>query len=240
MQILPRRTVHSRGVTFSLQSDNPITYFRWSSYNTKEPETLDWIDSCVRENDVFFDIGANIGVYSLYVAQRHANCKVVAFEPEFANLHLLRDNVTSNHLEERISVFSLALSDRVGISYLHVQDLTPGSAMHTESPQQLDSTIGQQPVIVHEGLCTFTLDQFCSETKISPHCLKIDVDGTESKILAGSQKTLQSPTLRSILIECSETKDTQVQCEKLLHGSGFRRTWHDSKGQSENQIWERV
>jgi len=237
MLLFPRRAVHSRGVQFTLQTDNPITYFRWNTYNSKEPETLDWIDSHVQGHDIFFDIGANIGVYSLYVALRHPNIKVFAFEPEFANLHLLKDNIACNNLSNRIGVFSIALSDRVGISYLHIQDLTPGAAMHTESIQDLSYTLGQKPVLWREGIGTFTLDQFCEETGLQPNCLKIDVDGTEAKILNGSIATLKSPNLRTILIEFPDDKKDQITCEKLLIDAGLKRRWHDPKGKSTNQVW---
>ena len=81
--LLPRRRVVSRGLSLTLSCDNAITAFRWRSYNEKEPETLDWIDTALVDGDVFLDVGANVGVYSLYAALRHPRLRVIAIEPEY-------------------------------------------------------------------------------------------------------------------------------------------------------------
>jgi len=237
--IITRRTVYSRGLRFTLQCDNWITHYRWKSYNTKEPETLDWIDTWIQDGDTFFDIGANIGVYSIYAALRHPRARVVAFEPEYANLHLLRDNVVANGLQGRIEVYSPALSDRSGISYLYIQDLTPGAALHTESKEPLSLTLTQHPVVWREGICTFTLDAFCDETSLQPNCLKIDVDGTEPKVLEGAARTLASPQLRSLMIEMPQESGARNACEKLLDSAGLRCEWRDPLLKSPNEIWVR-
>ena len=66
---------------------NWITRFRINTFATKEPETLAWIDT-FENKTVFWDIGANVGLYSCYAVKRH-NCKVCAFEPSIFNLELL-------------------------------------------------------------------------------------------------------------------------------------------------------
>ena len=237
--ITPRQNVYSRGLKFTLQCDNWITHYRWKTYNTKEPETLDWIDKWMRDGDTFFDIGANIGVYSVYAALRHRGAKVVAFEPEYANLHLLRDNVIANGLQNRIEVYSAALSDRPGISYLYIQDFTPGSALHTESKEPLSTTLTQHPVVWREGICIFTLDAFCDETSLRPNCLKIDVDGTEPRVLEGGVRTLSSPSLRSLIIELPEEQLARAACEQLLLDAGLHCQWRDSLARSPNEVWAR-
>ena len=118
--IAPRRFVHSRGLKFTLQCENRITHSRWEKFNIKEPETLDWIDTWMRSGDIFFDIGANIGVYTIYAALRHPEARVVAFEPEYSNLHLLKDNIIENGLQDRVEVYSVALSNHTGLSHLHI------------------------------------------------------------------------------------------------------------------------
>ena len=47
---------------------NEINYFRATTFETKEPETLEWIDT-IPKNSVLWDIGANVGLYSLYAAR---------------------------------------------------------------------------------------------------------------------------------------------------------------------------
>lgn len=239
--IAPRRTVSSRGLHFTLQADNWITGSRWSSYNTKEPETLDWIDRWMQNGDVFFDVGANIGVYALYAARRHPGARVVAVEPEYANLHLLRDNVIKNSLQDRIEVYAMALSHHTGVSWLHVQDLTPGSALHTEAQELLQVTRMQQPIIYREGVSAITLDEFCRQTRLQPHCIKIDVDGTEAEILEGGTETLQSPELRSLIIEMPSEAASRSRCEHALLAAGFQSQGPViDESRPTNQVWVRV
>ncbi|MDO8527442.1 MAG: FkbM family methyltransferase [Deltaproteobacteria bacterium] len=235
--IAPRRTVRSRNLRFTLPCNNWITHHRWKNYNAKEPMTLDWIDTVVKDGDLFFDIGANIGVYSLYAAFRHPNLKGIAFEPEYSNLHLLKENVMKNNLEKRVEVFGVALGNKVGLSYLHIQDLQPGSAKHTASPKLLKKTVEKCPVLWREGVCTYTVDLFCREKNLKPNCIKLDVDGNEPEILEGARETLLSPELRSVLIESSDIDSVQNFCEQVLRDSGFRRARHDPKERLE--MWVR-
>lgn len=233
MHLAPRRRVRTRGLTFTLPCDNPTTYFRWKSYNDKEPETLDWIDRDMRDGDVLIDVGANIGVYTVYAAMRHPASRVVALEPEYANLHLLRDNVVLNGLTGRVDVFAVAVSDRSRLSYLHVQDLTPGAALHTESREARAAT--DRPTVCREGVFGQTLDDFCEETGVVPHCLKIDVDGNEPKVLAGAQRTLRTTTLRSVLIELPADPAARTECESQLSRAGFS----EALSGSGNSVWSR-
>ena len=76
-------TIHSRGLAFKLLSENWITKYRARSFNDKEPEMLNWLDETLHDGDVFFDVGANVGIYSLYTALRNPKTKVYAFEPEY-------------------------------------------------------------------------------------------------------------------------------------------------------------
>lgn len=229
--------MRSRGVKFTLQCDNWITHYRWQTYNAKEPETLDWIDNWVQDGKVFFDIGANIGLYTIYAALRHQKVRVVAFEPEYANLHLLRDNIVENGLQDRVDVYSMALSNRAGISHLHVQDFTPGSALHTESPEALYVTRAQRPVIWREGIYALRLDEFCRAKGLWPNYIKIDVDGTEPEVLEGAMQTLRSRELQSLLLELPVEKEVREVCERLLGVVGFRRQWQDPLAKSPNEIW---
>ena len=237
--LVPRRTVRTRGLRFTLPCDNWVTRYRWQTYNTKEPETLDWIDRAVRAGDTFFDVGANIGVYALYAALRHPQARVVAIEPEYANLHLLRDNLVANGLQERVWVYALALSNGIGVSYLHLQDWSPGAALHTEFPRLLTMTQAGRPVLGREGISTMTLDAFCEQTGWAPHCMKIDVDGGELQILEGGRCTLRAPAFRSLLIELSGEPPLRQPCVRQLEEAGLRCQWRDATGRTSNEVWAR-
>ena len=78
--------------------------WRAETYETKEPDTIEWIDSFFREGDVIYDIGANIGQYSLYAAKKlKGNCRILAFEPEALNYSKLNKNIVLNNLTDSIT-----------------------------------------------------------------------------------------------------------------------------------------
>jgi len=223
----------------TLQCENWITQYRWETFSEKEPETLDWIDRWVRGGDTVFDIGANIGVYALYAALRHPTVQVVAFEPEYGNLHLLRDNVMENRVQDRVEIYGVALSDRSGVSRLHIQDVSPGSALHTESSEFLERTLAGRPVVWREGICAMTLDDFCEQTSLHPQAIKLDVDGTEPRVLTGASRTLRSPLLRTLIIEMPADTSARHQCAQQLTAAGLRQEWRDPQGKSTNEVWGR-
>lgn len=233
----PRRTVESRGLRFTLQCDNWITHYRLRSYNTKEPETLDWVDRCVKAGDTFFDVGANTGVYTIYAALRHQGTRVIAFEPEYANLHLLRDNVIKNHLQDAVDVYSIAVGCCEGPSHLHIQDLTPGAALHSVSSDRLNVTHTQHSVVWREGIWITTIDSFCEKTGLYPNCVKVDVDGAEPEVLEGGLKSLSALTMRSVIIEMPTDVIARCRCERLLMEAGLKREWGNSV--SPNEVWIR-
>lgn len=227
-----------RGLGVTLTSDNWITQFRVDTFESKEPETLDWIDSHIRADDVLFDIGGNVGVYTLYAARRHPRVSVVVFEPEYANLHLLRDNVVANQLADRVQIYPFALSDRTGVSRLHVQDLTPGAALHTESPEALRSTESGERVLMGEGAWAMTVDEFCASENLWPNAMKIDVDGGEDRVLAGAVRALSRIELRSILVEAGEA-GLGDETRGMLAGAGLRRAELDRRSEAGNEVWIR-
>ena len=70
---------------------NYVTSWLVDEFYIKEPETIDWIDSFQKNNKkiIFWDIGANIGIYSVYAGLKHSDIEVVSFEPSTSNLRIL-------------------------------------------------------------------------------------------------------------------------------------------------------
>jgi len=235
--LVRRRRIRMGAHSFTVQCDNEITHFRWFKFKTREPETIDFIDQHIGGGDVFFDVGANIGVFSLYAAARHKDLRVVAFEPEFSNLHYLKENVLANGLGERIGVFGIALGDGDGLSTLHLQDTTPGAAVHTESRDDIATTAEGYAVTWREGIATATLDSACAHLNMVPAALKIDTDGNEAKVLAGGKLTLADPRLRAVTLEMPPAARDQETCRALLRDAGFALAW--SRPTARNQTWVR-
>ena len=80
---------------------------------TKEPETLEWIDGFDKKDKItFWDVGANIGLYSVYAATKFDNIDVTAFEPSTSNLRILSRNISENNLNNKIKINQLPLTDK--------------------------------------------------------------------------------------------------------------------------------
>ena len=89
---------------------NQLLEGRVDTYFSKEPETLEWIDSFQeKENLIFWDIGANIGLYSIYNSLKHPKSTTIAFEPSSSNLRVLTRNISINNLENNIKVVPKSL-----------------------------------------------------------------------------------------------------------------------------------
>jgi FkbM family methyltransferase len=202
--------------SFKLRSDNWITRYRFDTFANKEPETLKWIDKNFIKNDVFFDIGANIGIYSLYAASKNIpNSNIYSFEPEFSNLNELKFNVINNNFNKIINMFSFAFGDGNHISYLNINDVTPGAALHT-----LDNNKSSESKI-KEGVYVISIDNFCKDQSVYPNLVKVDIDGNEDKFLSGAQDLLKNIKLRSVLIELDEM-EIRDKCIKLFEVNGFK------------------
>jgi len=237
-KLVPRRNVVCGDITFSLSCDNWITHFRWYLFNKKDLEVRYYIDNYIEDGDVFFDIGANVGVFSLYAAKRYPNMSVFCFEPEASNLHTLKQNIIFNDLLSSTKIYGVGISNFVGLSMLHLQDFITGSAVHTESRENITTTDEGYPVIWREGIASFTLDYICKELGVVPNSIKVDTDGNEAKILEGAVNTLSSGTLRSMVIEMPGDKQQMEYCQDILRRNGFSSVDYPME-KSRNEIWEK-
>jgi FkbM family methyltransferase len=216
------RTCRVRGLTVHIGVASEIEAYRVASYAEKEPETLDWLDSQLRDGDVFMDVGANIGLYSLYAAKRNPQCTVYAVEPESQNFSRLCRNIVLSKAGNVIPC-NFALSDREAFDLLYVGSLEPGSALHSLG-RPSEYRHHEESVPLRQGTLSVTLDALVTRYGLpQPTLLKVDVDGIEEQILDGAETLLASPILRSILVEVTmKDGSTDAGMEKRLDRFGFR------------------
>jgi FkbM family methyltransferase len=175
----------------------------------KEPWTVEWIRR-FRPDEVFYDIGANVGAYSLVAAMNPSGgARVFSFEPSYPNVNALCANVVLNGLSERVTPLPVALSDTNSVSVLNLIGMSPGAARHTLQHGQG----GEEPTIYPQPVLTFRLDDIVAQGALPvPHHIKLDVDGGELAVLRGAERTLAGSQLRSMLIETStELSDAMMQ-----------------------------
>lgn len=196
------------------------------SFHTEEPQTVAWLDT-LRETDVLWDVGANVGLYSIYAA-KFMRCKVIAFEPESQNFALLVANVALNQVGERCYPASIAITDQFGLGYLHVRYITKGGAYNLfeipgrETKPASIQALGDWKPVVEQLSFGASLDELALKHNLpAPSHLKIDVDGLEPQIIDGGSQLLQSKNLRSILIEINRKSERDMRIPGILAQHGF-------------------
>lgn len=157
----------------------------------KEPGTVAWIKADTRPGDVFYDIGANIGLYTVLAGKRvQPGGMVVAFEPHAANAHSLLHNVRENALGGTVRVLSSALNDAEGYFDFHYHSAMSSSSQSQLHEQKDDANNPFTPVFTELKHAT-SVDRLVQDKVIRPPDLvKIDVDGNEMLVLRGMAKTL--------------------------------------------------
>lgn len=173
----------------------------------KEPWTVNWIETYVRPGDVLFDVGANVGAYSLLAAKlTKGSAKIYAFEPAFFNYPALCTNVLINNCQDSILSFPFALSKNTHLDYFNYADLRSGSALHTLG-EQIDYRGDNFDAIYRQPVIAYSIDELVHLFSIPmPNHIKIDVDGTEMDVLLGAEKTLENPSVVSIMMEICEKR----------------------------------
>ena len=160
---------------------------------TKQPFTIDWIER-FQPNSVFWDIGANVGVYTLYAALR-GDTRVVAFEPAAVNYFLLAANCEANHFDDRVTCLLTGLGSQRSIATLEVSQFAPAQSFSFRGKRNR-SYPGRQ------GALILTMDQMIDEYGLPcPNYIKLDVPGLTAEILEGGARTLQRPEVRELHAE---------------------------------------
>ena len=155
-------------------------------YEQRESEVFERL---VQHADVFFDVGANIGLYSVLGCARQPRLEVRAFEAVSENRDILRRNLELNGCSGRVSIEPEAVSDETGTAILSLAS----SGTHSLSRGDGGPT---------REVTTMTLDDFLQSGSARPDLLKIDVEGHESAVLKGAE-ILLSQAAPTVLMEFS-------------------------------------
>lgn len=174
----------------------------------------------LRPDDLFCDVGANAGVYTILAA--HAvGCSVVAAEPVPRTFDLLMQNVYANGISEQVD------ARRVGVGR------TPSSLYFTSLLWSYNHVVGSQSENTVE-VEVQPLDVILGNRK--PTAIKIDVEGFEAEVVAGATKTLNSPEIQAVIIEmCAghvEKYDGKLEdiASTLIQAGLSGPYWYDPHG----------
>ena len=220
-------------INLKLKSGKALTFFSPNflidllirDFYSKEPETIEWIDNFNKnEKIVFWDIGSNIGLYSMYAAITHDNIKVISFEPSTSNLRILSRNIFINKLQEKISIFQIPLGENKN-QFLKFNERKFNEG---ESHNSLDENIDFEGKKLNSNnsytIFSTNIDQIIEDGLLQvPSYIKIDVDGIEHLLLKGGRKLLENQKVLEIQIEINENYVEQMNTvKKIMSDSMFK------------------
>jgi len=207
---------------FRFRCENFIEFARCMKMFIKEPGTCEWIKARVEPGDVFYDIGANIGVYTVLAAQRvGASGKVFAFEPHSATFARLLETIAINSLSEIVTPCNFALHERQGFFSFCYSSPEAGSSQSQLMPQHSQRR-DRNPFDVVELKFSASLDSLIAAGGFAPaDHVKIDVDGNELMILRGMHALLSSSRPpKSVQVEINP--DQRAGILTLMQSHGYR------------------
>jgi len=159
----------------------------------------------LREGDLFLDIGANAGSYTV-LASGICKAKTWAFEPDPENAQYLKRNIAINRLQELVNVFELALGAEDGkvkmtVGYGPTNRIAPEEDRHSQvvRQQRLDPLIGEH----------------------KPIMIKMDVEGYEEQVLLGAEKMLADRSLQVIELETVSELSKAMLSDHGFHGARY-------------------
>ena len=154
-----------------------------------------------------YDIGANVGLYTLIAADRVGDSgRVVAFEPVPANVRFLHAHLKLNGFSDRTNIVEAAVSDRKGEACF---DLAPD--------RRFEGRLAETGAL---RVAVTTLDSILGEGSLpQPQVIKIDVEGAELAVLNGAQRLLSE--IRPVLFLATHGADVHRECCILLKQSGY-------------------
>lgn len=200
---------------------------RIKSFARKEPGTLEWI-SGFKQGEVFYDIGANIGIYSLPAASMVGKSgRVYAFEPHIFSFNKLVKNIVLNDFGCTIEACSTPISENVETAHFNYTTLESGSTgsqlghTNTYDDDQFTPVFKELKLGVSIDIL---IDNY--NWQIPDH-IKIDVDGNEAKIIKGMKNLLSGKFVKkpnSIQIEVNPSEHASTI--ELMNNANYVQASH--------------
>jgi FkbM family methyltransferase len=157
----------------------------------------------LRPGDVFFDVGANVGAYTL-LASGACQAKSFTVEPVQTTFNILQQNIVLNNLQNSVQLLNSGAGAVAGtLAFSSAEDTTN----HVLADNEITDDTSIVPII--------TIDSLLAEG--SPALIKIDVEGYETEVLKGMAETLKAPLLKAIIIELNGSGERYGFDEQAIH-----------------------
>jgi FkbM family methyltransferase len=167
------------------------------------------------EGQVLFDIGANVGYYTILGAKLVGpSGKVVAVEPVIRNLTYLYQHVILNKLCN-VLIVSGACSKAVSLTTFSLGKYYATGYLADNHAAGIKGTSEEELILV----TTVTIDGMVEQLKISPDVIKVDVEGAELSVLIGAEKTLLE--IRPCIFLSTHSEALRIACLDYLKDAGY-------------------
>jgi len=199
-----------------------------------EPQVEDALLALLGPGDTFYDIGANMGWYSLLAARVVGSSgKVVAFEPMVSNAALLQANVATNRLAN-VTTITAAVTDQDGWATFLYGGSLEGRLSKDDCEAQAERRARRKTPQRSSIVPIVALDSLLAATELEPpSVIKIDVEGAEAGVLRGMSETLRS--LKPTLI--IELHNTRTEVADLLDSFGYEHAPIESAESTREGPW---
>lgn len=196
-------------------------------------EEMAWMISKISDprQTLLYDIGANIGAYSVILPTLVPGLTAHAFEPDLRNLIFLRANVTINGLEERVAIHDVAVGAQSGTAQF--LESRGGALFNTGKSKVVSDSAGQENQANLRTIRKVAVDE-TAEVSGRTILMKIDVEGYEFDVLQGMRRTLR---VNDCFLMIEIFPENVGKCDALMEDLGYRRT--NSFG-SDNWAYERT
>jgi FkbM family methyltransferase len=214
----PKLKVKFENRVFTFRTGHGRLYWRAKTVLIEEPLMITWIKS-MTPNDVVLDIGANVGIYSVLIADRVKS--VYACELDSLNVAILKENLYLNQLLQKVKIIPLACGGKSEVVDVKFRSLSYGDALQLITGGDETQTFGSNSNATGYIAPTLqvSLDELFAKTELQrPNKIKIDVDGNELIVLAGTVELLTGAS--EVYFEDGMTA-TCVEFMNFLQSKGF-------------------
>lgn len=161
-----------------------LMYYYWVDW-----EEYNFIKDILKHNDIVFDVGANVGLYTLWISNYTLPECIHSFEPDSKNYYYLDANIKLNNLENFIHLNKLGIAEKCGTLFLTQGDDVKNHLSFEDNP-------GVEKIEV------ISIDEYCIINSINKiKYLKLDIEGFELSALKGADKLLSNGLIDIIQLE---------------------------------------
>lgn len=197
---------HSLGFKINLKMDRIVDREIYTGFF--ETDTIKCFRSILKPGMTFFDVGGNIGLFSLVAKAKHSDINVYAFEPADEVYVDFQENVKLNNFKN-VNIYQKGISDKTGEITFNICEDMAYNSIHSNPMVDIVKTITIE---------TFSIDDFCTQNNINKiDVMKIDTEGAESFVLKGGEKMFSQENAPMLFMEYNRYILNEEQLKEIIY-----------------------